>query len=34
MRVGLEAQRLAAAAYHAARSGDEVDVATFQPNEA
>jgi predicted dehydrogenase len=32
--VGLEAQRLAAAAYHAARSGDEVDVATFQPNDA
>ena len=31
IRVGLEAQRLAAAAYHAARSGEEVDVATFRP---
>jgi len=29
--VGLEAQRLAAAVYHAARSGDEVDVAAFEP---
>ena len=29
MRAGLSAQRLAAAAYHAARSGEEVDVATF-----
>jgi UDP-N-acetyl-2-amino-2-deoxyglucuronate dehydrogenase len=29
MRVGLEAQRLAAAAYHAARSGEEVDIETF-----
>jgi len=34
IRIGLEAQRLAAAAYHAARSGDEVDVATFEPNDA
>ena len=33
IRVGLEAQRLAAAAYHAARSGDEVDVTTFQPDD-
>jgi predicted dehydrogenase len=32
-RVGLEAQRLAAAVYHAARSGQEVDVATFQPGD-
>jgi predicted dehydrogenase len=31
MRAGLEAQRLAAAAYHAARTGEEVDVATFRP---
>jgi predicted dehydrogenase len=30
MRVGLEAQRLAAAVYQAARTGEEVDVATFQ----
>src|SRR5262249_36625106 len=29
MRVGLEAQRLAAAAYHAARTGDEVVVTRF-----
>jgi len=29
MRVGLAAQRLAAAAYHAARTGGEVEVATF-----
>jgi predicted dehydrogenase len=29
LRVGLEIQRLAAAVYHAARSGAEVDVATF-----
>jgi predicted dehydrogenase len=29
MRIGLEAQRLAAAAYHAARTGEEVDVSTF-----
>jgi myo-inositol 2-dehydrogenase / D-chiro-inositol 1-dehydrogenase len=33
MRVGLEAQRLAAATYHAARSGEEVDVANFQPTD-
>ena len=32
MRVGLEAQCLAAAAYHAARTGGEVDVATFMPS--
>jgi myo-inositol 2-dehydrogenase / D-chiro-inositol 1-dehydrogenase len=31
LRVGLEAQRLAAAAYHAARTGEEVDVETFEP---
>ena len=31
IRVGLEAQRLAAATYHAARTGEEVDVTTFQP---
>ena len=31
IRIGLEAQRLAAATYHAARSGEEVDVTTFQP---
>jgi myo-inositol 2-dehydrogenase/D-chiro-inositol 1-dehydrogenase len=31
IRVGLEAQRLAAAAYHAARTGEEVDVAAFRP---
>jgi predicted dehydrogenase len=29
MRVGLEAQRLAEAVYHAARTGEEVDVARF-----
>jgi len=29
MRVGLEAQRLAAAAYHAARTGEEVEVVRF-----
>ncbi len=33
MRVGLEAQRLAAAAYHAARSGEEVDVTAFAPDQ-
>ena len=33
MRVGLEAQRLAAAAYHAARTGEEVEVTTFQPDD-
>jgi predicted dehydrogenase len=32
MRVGLEAQRLAAAAYHAARTGGEVELATFHPD--
>lgn len=32
--VGLEAQRLAAAVYHAARSGEEVDVTTFDPSAA
>jgi predicted dehydrogenase len=31
---GLEAQRLAAAAYHAAHTGAEVDAAIFQPNDA
>jgi predicted dehydrogenase len=31
MRVGLEAQRLAEAVYHAARNGDEVELATFRP---
>lgn len=31
MRVGLEAQCLAAAAYHAARTGEEIEVATFRP---
>lgn len=31
MQVGLEAQRLAAATYHAARSGSEVDVLHFEP---
>jgi len=31
MRVGLEAQRLAEAVYHAARTGEEVDVAAFRP---
>jgi predicted dehydrogenase len=30
MRIGLEAQRLAAAVYHSARSGAEVDVVTFK----
>jgi predicted dehydrogenase len=30
IRAGLEAQRLAAAVYHAARTGEEVDVATFK----
>lgn len=30
MRAGLEAQRLAAAVYHAAHTGEEVDVAAFQ----
>lgn len=30
MRAGLEAQRLAAAAYHAAHTGEEVAVATFE----
>lgn len=29
--VGLEAQRLAAAVYHAARTGEEVDVTSFEP---
>ncbi len=29
--VGLEAQRLAAAVYHAARTGAEIDVMTFEP---
>jgi len=33
MRVGLEAQRLAAATYYAARSGAEVDVNAFEPTE-
>lgn len=33
VRAGLEAQRLATAAYHAARTGEEVDVTTFQPND-
>ncbi|HXQ22876.1 MAG TPA: Gfo/Idh/MocA family oxidoreductase [Candidatus Acidoferrales bacterium] len=33
IRVGLEAQRLAAAVYHAARTGQEVDVKTFQPGD-
>jgi predicted dehydrogenase len=33
IRAGLEAQRLAAAAYHAARIGEEVDVAAFHPDE-
>jgi predicted dehydrogenase len=33
MRAGLEAQRLAAAAYHAAHTGEEVDVATFAPDD-
>ena len=32
MRVGLEAQRLAAAAYQAARTGEEVELATFLPD--
>jgi predicted dehydrogenase len=32
--IGLEAQRLAAAAYHAARTGAEVDVTTFRPDDA
>jgi predicted dehydrogenase len=31
--VGLAAQRLAAAAYHAARTGEEVNVETFVPAE-
>jgi predicted dehydrogenase len=31
MREGLEAQRLAEAVYHAARTGEEVDVASFRP---
>jgi predicted dehydrogenase len=31
VHAGLEAQRLAAAAYHAAHTGEEVDVTTFQP---
>jgi UDP-N-acetyl-2-amino-2-deoxyglucuronate dehydrogenase len=31
IRAGLEAQRLAAAVYHAARAGEEVEVATFEP---
>jgi predicted dehydrogenase len=31
IRVGLEAQRLAAAVYHAARTGEEVDVGRFKP---
>jgi len=30
IRTGLEAQRLAAAVYHAARTGEEVDVGTFE----
>jgi UDP-N-acetyl-2-amino-2-deoxyglucuronate dehydrogenase len=34
IRVGLEAQHLAAAVYHAARTGAEVAVATFQPDAA
>jgi UDP-N-acetyl-2-amino-2-deoxyglucuronate dehydrogenase len=31
MRVGLEAQRLAAAVYHAARTGEEVEARGFEP---
>lgn len=31
IRVGLRAQHLAAAVYHAARTGEEVEVATFEP---
>ena len=34
VHAGLEAQRLAASAYHAARTGEEVDVTTFQPDDA
>jgi predicted dehydrogenase len=31
MRIGLEAQRLAEAVYHAARTGEEIDVPAFRP---
>ncbi len=34
IRVGLEAQRLAAATYHAARTGEAVDVSSFAPSDA
>ena len=31
IRAGLEAQRLAAAVYHAAHTGEEVEVESFEP---